>query len=113
MGKIYAPPEEFKLPKVISGGDIQEYFKKCEEYAQNIKDWAKENGDCPEAGKEIRFPVADGYARYVVYSLKPVKLIHLNVGDAWQYQYAHRLTAADIRKEVKKIKGGMKLFGQS
>jgi len=112
MDKIYASPEEFKCPKIISGQDIQIYFEACEEYVQKIKDWAKENGNCPEAGKEIRFPVADGYARYVVFSLKPVKLIHLDVSDAWQYQYVHRLTAADIRKEVKKLEAAAELFGQ-
>lgn len=34
-------------------------------------------------GQEITFPVADGYARYVVVSEKPLKLVHLAVGDAW------------------------------
>ena len=30
----------------------------------------------------------------------PVVLLHLPIGDAWQYQYANRLTASDIKEEV-------------
>jgi hypothetical protein len=55
----------------------------------------------PESGKEITFPVADGRARYIVVSLKPVVMIHDDTGDAWNYDYVHRLTAADIRTKIK------------
>jgi hypothetical protein len=112
MGKIYAAPEEFKKPEYPQFNNFPKYIKACEKYIEDIKDWAKsKNPSCPEAGKEITFPVADGRARYIVASLKPVTLIHDDTMDAWHYQYAHRLTAADVRAEVKKLEGINKLFG--
>ena len=111
MAKIYASPKEIEAPEYQTYQDTDEYLKAGNEYVEKLKEWAKENSNCPEAGKEIRFPAADGYARYIVFSLKPVTLIHVDVGDAWHFQYANRLTAADIRKEVKKVEGLAKLFG--
>lgn len=110
MGKVYRPPEGFNPPEIESNQDIQIYIKECDEYVQRLMNWAKEKGNCPEAGKEIRFPVADGYARYIVFSMKPVKLIHIDVSDARQFQYANRLTAKDIRREIQKLEGLDTLF---
>jgi hypothetical protein len=112
MGKIYNAPKEFKKPGYAQYQDFNKYQTACNKYIEDIKAWAKsQNPSCPESGKEITFPVADGRARYIVVSLKPVTLIHDDTGDAWHYQYVHRLTAADVRKEVKKLEGLSKLFG--
>jgi len=112
MGKIYNAPKEFKKPDYAKYQNFDNYFKACEKYIEDIKAWAKQaNPNCPESGKEITFPVGDGQARYIVVSLKPVILVHDDTGDAWHYQYAHRLTAADVRKEVKNLEGLNKLFG--
>lgn len=102
MGKIYASPPEIEVPEFKSGEPWQDYEKRCDTHVKAVKQWAKTNGAGPEAGQEVDFPQGDGYARYIVFSLKPVKLIHLNVGDAWQYPYAHRLTASDIRDVLRK-----------
>lgn len=107
MGKVYSPPEGFSPPDItdfIKPGKFQtqEYHEACDKYMRDIKDWAKKESPDSEAGKMISFPVADGKALYIVFSLKPVTLIHVNTGDAYQYQYAHRLTASDIRKEIKR-----------
>ena len=99
MGKIYIPPEEFVLPSITQ--DWRKYGKECEKYEKRLKEWVKEVAtNCPEAGEVIRFRVADGHARYMVYSLKPVILFHINTYDAYQFQYAHRLTANDIREQL-------------
>jgi hypothetical protein len=112
MGKIYSAPKEFKKPDYPSFQDFDKYQAACNKYIADIKAWAKQaNPSCPESGKEITFPVADGRARYIVVSLKPVTLIHDDTMDAWHYQYVHRLTAADIRKEIKRQEGLNKLFG--
>jgi len=113
MGKIYNAPEGLNCPSYTDYQDFDKYQKACEVYEKAIKAWAKTNGTCPEAGKEIHFPVGDGAARYVVVSLKPIQLIHINTGDSWHFQYADRLTAADIRKEVKKVEGITKIFQTS
>lgn len=108
MGKVYSGIEGIKEPKVSL--EWEKYDKECEDYVAKIKQWAKDNGTCPEAGEEIYFGVADGRARYVVLSLKPVELVHLNVMDGYQYPYVHRLTAKDVRGELKRCEALRKLF---
>jgi hypothetical protein len=44
--------------------------------------------------------MADGNALYAVYSLKPVELIHLPVGDAWDSKWANRVSAKEIRQQI-------------
>ena len=92
MGKVYASP--YKAPDF----NTKDYNKACDDYVQKIKVWAKTKGHGPEAGKEIAFPVADGAARYIIFSLKPVQLIHIDIYDRYQFQYVHRLTAKDIKE---------------
>jgi hypothetical protein len=104
MGTVYAPPNGFKAPDITSC-DIDEYTKLCMAYEKEIVRWARTYAvNCPEAGEIISFPVCDGAARYVVASLKPVKLIHIDTGDAYSFRYANRLSAKDIRDEIKRAK---------
>lgn len=113
MAKIFSPPGGFDPPE-LSHDNIKGYFEECEKYVERLKAAMKESygNVCPEAGEEIRFPVGDGYARYIVARLKPVELVHVPIGDAWHFQYVHRLTAKDIREEVKKVKGLKGLFAK-
>jgi hypothetical protein len=117
MAQIFRPPKGFDLPKMEtyvkkSGFKYDQYEKDCEAVIARLKQALKDSQTCPEAGEEIRFPVGDGYARYLVYSLKPVHLIHLDVGDAYHMRYANRLTASDVRAEIKKQKNLDKLFSE-
>ena len=121
MAKIYKAPKGFKPPDMrkYTGdlkrpGSIDKYFKDCEAYVDRLKQTIKESygSVCPEAGEEIRFLVGDGYARYVVARLKPVELIWVDVGDRWHFEYVHRLTAADIRKQIKSERALNKLFSE-
>ena len=91
-----------ELPSVA--GDFKKYGKKVQQYEKDIVAYAKKNGTCPEAGEIIYFGVCDGNACYVVLSLKPIKLIHLATYDGYQLPYANRLTASDIRKQVRRQK---------
>jgi hypothetical protein len=56
--------------------------------------------------------VADGYAQYMVASLSPVELIHLPLWDAWQFDYAGRLTKKDIIEKINQRKAMEKLFSK-
>ncbi len=108
MAKIYGGVQGIRKPTFTK--DWQGWEKRTETYVQKIKDYAKANSKCPEAGKEIHFSVADGKACYIVLSLKPVELIHLDVYDGYNFQYVHRLTAADVRAEIKRDEAVAKLF---
>jgi len=101
MAKIYSGVEGIPVPEFKADGEYQDYDKRCDDYITSIKMQARRsNPSCPEAGEVIYFPVGDGNAQYVVMSLKPVTLVHLAIGDAWHFQYANRLTAADVRREI-------------
>jgi len=118
MAKIFNPPKGYTPPDIgpyAKKGTIDQYLKDCEKYVDRLKAAIKESHSsvCPEAGEEVRFPVGDGYARYIVANLKPVELVWIDVGDKWHFQYVHRLTAADIREELRSEKAMRKLFEDS
>lgn len=99
---IYNAPEQFKKPDITNYRDnFGEYRAACHKYIEDIKAWAKQQNPNDEwAGRIALFPVADGHAQYIVVSLRPVILIHDDTGDAYQYPYAHRLSAQDIKDNI-------------
>ena len=92
--KVYAPPAEMKAPEWN--------WKENREakYLKDLKAWCKKNGSGKDVGKEVQFPVADGAAVYVILSMKPCKLIHVPLGDAYNFPYIERLTPVDIRNRI-------------
>jgi hypothetical protein len=115
MAKIFLAPKGIDPPKIesyIKTNSINEYFKACDEYVKQLSRALKliYGHVCKEAGETISFPVADGRAIYVVARLKPVELVWVESGDAWQFQYAHRLTATDVREEIRKTRSLKALF---
>jgi hypothetical protein len=109
MGKIFSPPKEFCKPEFGKLG-FEEYEKIEKEYASSIVEWTKKHGKGTFAGELVRFQVADGFAQYVVFSLKPVQLIHLPVADGYQFPYANRLTAEDIKEKIDQEKRLKEMF---
>jgi hypothetical protein len=97
MATIYSIPDSVKAPK-LDFNDIdawQEDEKRfINEMVAFVKDYHPEGGE--HVGKTIKFPAADSYAVYMVASMKPLQLVHLPVGDAWQYPMAHRLKRKDV-----------------
>jgi len=109
MGRIYSGVNEFTVPK-LTNPNSDTYINECKKYIEQIKQFAKKNGKGAEAGKEISFPVGDGKAIYIVLSLKPIKLIHLDIYDCWNFPYINRLTAKDIKEKIKQQEKINKLF---
>jgi len=108
--KVYAPPAELKAPQWNPDLDWKENHKAEEKYLADLKAWCKKKGSGKEAGNEVQFPVADGAAVYIILSMKPCKLIHAPLGDAYSFPYIERLTASDIRKKILYEDKLMKLF---
>jgi hypothetical protein len=54
-------------------------------------------------GTLLRFPMADGYALYVVTSEKPLTLQHVPFGDAWQAAAAtiRGVTMSDVQAQIR------------
>ena len=110
--KVYSAPASIKKPEFPTGlnGDWKAYQQKEDAYANEIVAYAKKHGKGSMRGKEVNFPIADGYARYIVFT--NTSLIHLDVGDAWNYPYVQRLLVKDIREQVTRQEAIAKLFAQ-
>jgi hypothetical protein len=110
MAKIFNPPTEIKVPE-LDFSKMGEYQNECEKYKEALKKKLKEhNPKGKNVGEVIRFGVADGYAEYMVLSMKPVQLVHLPLMDAWEFQYAHLLTANEVQESIDREKAMAKLF---
>jgi len=115
MATIYTVPKEIPFPE-FNWKEVSKYKKDIEDHEARLKDWAikrcEDGGKSTEnVGEVIQFPVADGYAQYMVASIKPLQLIHLEYWDAYQFEYANRLTAKDVKDKVNQKKALNKLFG--
>lgn len=119
MGKIFSAPSSIEVPRFKYGGDgktvaeLRAAYHAAEaKYFEDLKAVLVKRKNQKHVGEVIRFPVADGYAMYMVASLSPVELVELALGDAWQYQYAHRLTKADIIQKIESQQAMAKLFSK-
>lgn len=101
--KIYAVPGDVGPPPSLSVGS-ENYMRLTEEWVLSVQDWVRKNSadKDPVVGELYRFPVADGYAEYVVFSTKPLRLIHLTHLDGWHMPDVVRrgLCLADIRQQA-------------
>jgi hypothetical protein len=114
MAKIFSGMERLPAPKYEQFKNTDGWLKACDRYVKVLKETIRNNykDECPEAGTIISFPVGDGKACYVVATLKPVQLIWIENGDNYTFEYAHRLTAADVRREIRKAETIKSLFAK-
>lgn len=119
MGKIYAPPKEVgpapRLRDFMDNGkfDSKKMDKAEEEWKDKLRTWCKTHSNGEYVGELIQEPVADGYAQYMVFRLRPLALIHLPLGDGYQFQWAHRWTASDIKEMVERERRMRELFSKA
>ena len=111
MAKIYSAPKslEDKLPSFVNF-DRETYFKQEEEYRSELKKILLNRKKGKNVGEIVRFPVADSHAEYMVASMRPLELVHVPLGDAWDFEYAHLLTAKEINQKIEQQKALKKLF---
>jgi len=107
--KIYSAPSSIKKPE-LNFNDIKAYHDDCKRYEVELKDVLTKRKSGKNVGAIIKFPVADGYARYMVASMRPLELIHIPLDDAWQFQYAQNLTAQDVEAKIAQEEAMAKLF---
>ena len=112
MAQIFNSPDEVKVPE-LDFKNFAQYQKDCENYKKDLKAWLNKNGfNGKNVGEIIQFPVADGYAEYMVASMKPVKLVHMPLMDAWHFEYAHLMTAKEVQDKIDGQNALKKLFGK-
>lgn len=114
MAKVYSTPEDFDVPALSdfsrARGDsildrLDAYDKACDKYRAKLAAYCRQmNPDNALVGKVLHLgPVGDGYAEYMVWNTKPLSLIHLPIGDAWQMPAAYErgLTLAEVKRMVR------------
>lgn len=107
MAKVYSPPEEIKVPAF----NPKTWREDDEKFMKELKEYCETHGSSDHKGKVIRFPMADSYAEYMVFSMKPCRLIHIPLGDAWHFQYINSLSVKAIEKEIAKADALKRIFG--
>lgn len=113
MAKVYSAPSDINKPNLCFS-NIDNYEKESKEYEQQLKDkLVARNPKGKNVGEIIRFGVADGYARYMVANMKPVELVHIPLDDAWDFAYAHLLTAKEVQESIDREKAMAKLFSRN
>jgi hypothetical protein len=108
MGKIYKAPPEIKTPDFT-----KDWLKEDKRYTDDLKAFVlKIRKDGKYIGRVAKFPHADGYACYMVASMRPLELIHMEVGDCWELPHINRLTAKDIKDSIDGNDAMEKLFSK-
>lgn len=117
---IYSAPAEIGDPPELDYSNRddrswEEFYAPEGKWEEAVKAWCRTNGSGELRGEEVRWGRGDGYARYVVYTEKPLGLIHLATGDAWQIDDIMRrgLRLSDVRANVASQKKMAELFGRS
>ena len=110
--KVYNAPEELKVPEFnFENFDRKAHDAAEAKYIEDLKQHMRELGwDGKNMGEILRFPAADSYAQYMVVSMRPLQLVHLPLGDAWSFQYAHLLTAKEVQLKIDQQRNIDKLF---
>ena len=109
---IYGVPKSVKLPKMdFANFNRDKWFKDEEDFKEALRKYIKSKGYTGKnSGEIIRFPVADGYAEYMVLQMRPLGLIHLPLGDAYRFPYAHLMTAKEVNAQIEGQKRLDKIF---
>lgn len=115
MATAFRPIEGMEFNFDYSNFSPEAYHKANDKYIGRLREWVLKHTDSKDSivGEMIRFPVADGYANYMIYRTKPFQLIHVAIGDAWEADRCliRGLRLQDARERVKNAKSISKLFG--
>jgi hypothetical protein len=104
--KIYSAPTEIKY-SIDYSGDWQAQERA---YMGKLTKYVMQHGSGKNKGKIVSYPVADGYARYMIFSEKPAALIHIPTGDAWHYSMVTRFTMKEVLADIAREEKFNKLF---
>jgi len=102
---ITAPELDFRNSKAFN----EQWAK----YEEELKAWCIKRKNAEHVGEIITFTVADGSALYMVASVNPPELIHLDYLDGYQFEYDYLLSVKEIKEKIARKKSISKIFGGS
>jgi hypothetical protein len=108
---IYSAPSSVPLPK-YGIDNVKNWQKEEDDYIDQLRAVLLRRKTGKNIGEVLRFQVADGYAMYMVASTRPLELVHLPLGDCYQFEYAHLLNAQEVQKKIDAQKALEELFGK-
>ena len=112
MTKVFDVPESIKIPE-ITFSNIKQYQEECDEFLKKLKSYLLDRIDSDDyTGEIIRFPVADGYAEYMIVKMSPPQVIHLPLWDGWHFEYIRSFSKTDIKKKIQQQKAINQLFSK-
>jgi hypothetical protein len=123
MTEVFGLPEGFREPPDLNdfrkegiGYDVNALFEAEATWVEELAEWCRTNSDSRSEliGEVIRFPRGDGYAQYMVWRTKPLGLLHIPLGDAWDLpDYQLRgLRVKDVRELVHGERAMRELFNK-
>ena len=110
MATIYSAPDAIIKPE-LNWTNVPAYRKACEKYIEDLRAYCIKRRKGKYTGKVIQFQVADGYAQYMVAGNKPLELIHIDLWDGYQFEYAHLLTIKEVAERIIQQEKLRKIFG--
>ena len=111
MAKIFQPPAIIPVPE-FNWKDQAKYREDENTFLENLANYLKRRKKGDLIGRVIKFPVADGYAMYMVAGIKPVELVHLPLLDGYQCEFAELMTAAKVKEMVERDDRMKELFSK-
>lgn len=107
MAKVFSAPPEW-------GWDEAFEFRSGEEWKDASKRYDAKLEEIESKHQVVRFPVADGYAMYAVYTRKPLQLIHIPYMDGYHANpiLLRGLRLSDVDEMAESEKRRAKLFSK-
>ena len=100
--KVYSTPKEVPDPKMdYVNFDMAKYEAALQAHGKALEAWLRKAGYTGKrTGMIVRFPMADGYAEYMLAEGKKSCLIHLPYGDAYDNPDVRFVPKAEILKRI-------------
>lgn len=111
--QIYSALDSVKVPTFSfgTGQTIEDHNKAMDKYKVDLKKELNRMGyNGKNVGEVIKFQVADGYAQYMVISMRPLRLMHLPLIDSYEFNYVHLMTTKEVNDQIEANKKWEELF---
>ena len=114
MAQILTAPAGFEPPEIDYRSDWQ---KQESDYLERLARLARDSAGAnphPLIGEIYRSPRGDGYAQYMVWRARPLQLVWIELGDAWEISApeARGLRLSDIKQQVEWNQNWKKLISK-
>lgn len=120
MATAYRPPEDIKFPPFDAFFDEDgkfDYEKHREAenaYIETLAAEARQNGDSDLLGEVVKWQRGDGYAMYMVWNIKPLELVHIEIGDGWTVEepLMRGLRLSDVKEMIEHDRKMAEIFAK-